>query len=253
MRRIMAIIMAMLLVSCASAAFALNWTTAEAEKCTEYNLTADKYIKVESDIGGGYEKAATAVADVGDTVYFALSATDTKGDDVDAEIEYHNLGNVEPVGSALFKAQVVGPKPYVKISITEKSSIDELFYKNKPVEVDGDVVIIGNLVFLRNEAGLVIDVEHFENPAEMLTDLAELGIKLDDIYAGKISMTDDILISNFGKICKTEATAAWYEAAEAYAMGIPKTGDYSAIGCAILIVCIVGIVWFGLAAKRAKR
>ena len=240
MKKTLATIMTLLLILSMTSAFALSWVDVESEACEEYTLTADKYIKVDGDIGAAYEKAPAATAKVGDTVYFALSAVDTAGEEVEAEVEYHNLGNIEPMGK-LFKAKVVGAKPYVKISIEEKTDIADLSHNGEPIIVDEDTVIIGELAFLRDENGKVLDVAHEDNTAEMLKDLAALGIVIDDIYNGKICMTDDILIANFGRVCKTEAVAAWYVATENEVLGIPKTGDSSLIYPVLAVAGVIAI------------
>lgn len=240
MKKTLATIMTLLLIFSMTSAFALSWVDVETETCEEYTLTADKYIKVDGDIGAAYEKAPAATAKVGDTVYFALSAVDTAGEEVEAEVEYHNLGNIEAAGK-LHKAKVVGPKPYVKISIEEKTDIAELTYNGESIVVNEDVVVIGELAFYRNADGKVLEVAHEENTAEMLKDLAALGINVDDIYNGKICMTDDILISNFGKVCKTEAVAAWYVAVDNDILGIPKTGDASIIFPALAVIGVVAV------------
>lgn len=239
MKKYFAILVSLMLICGMTTAFALNWADAETEKCEEYTLTADKYIKVDGDIGAAYEKAPAATAKVGDTVYFALSAVDTNGEEVEVETEYHNLGNIEAIGK-LFRAQVVGPKPYVKISITEKTPVEELTHNGTPIIVEDDTVVIGELAFHRDANGKVIDVVHQDNTAEMLKDLAALGISIDDIYNGKICMTDDILISNFGRVCKTEATAAWY-VVEDDVLSIPKTGDSSLIYPVLAMAGVVAI------------
>lgn len=224
MKKLIVILLAIMLFSM-TPALALSWTDVEAEACTEYSLSADKYSKVNSDLGAAYEKNPNATAKVGDTVYFALSAVDTTGEPVDAEIEYHNLGNVKALGK-IYSAQVVGSKPYAKISITEKTDINDLSYNGSPITITDTAVVIGDLTFTRDANGKVTDVSHKTNAAEMLNDLAALSIDVADIYKRKVCMTEDILIANFGKVCKTEATAAWYTADT---MAIPKTGDASII------------------------
>lgn len=251
MKKTLATILSILLILSMTSAFALSWVDAETEKCEEYTLTATKYIRVEGDVGAHYEKAPNATAKIGDTVYFDLSAVDTNGEEVEVEIEYHNLGNIEVVGN-IFKAKVVGAKPYVKISIEEKTPIDELTYNGESIVVDEDTVIIGELAFLRDENGKVLDVAHEDNTAEMLKDLAALGIVIDDIYNGKICMTDDILIANFGKVCKTEATAAWYIVDEDV-LGIPKTGDMTVTGIVLLALCLFGAVLLIRKGMHCKR
>lgn len=240
MKKTLATILSILLILSMTSAFALSWVDVETETCTEYTLLAEKYERIEGDIGATYKKNPNATAKIGDTVYFDLSAVDTNGEEVEVEIEYHNLGNIEVVGN-LFKAKVVGAKPYVKISIEEKTDMADLTYNGESIIVDEDNVIIGELAFLRDENGKVLDVAHEDNTAEMLKDLAALGIVIDDIYSGKICMTDDILISNFGKVCKTEATAAWYVAAENEVLGIPKTGDASIIFPALAVIGVVAV------------
>lgn len=240
MKKTLATIMTLLLILSMTSAFALSWVDVETADCTEYTLLAEKYERIEGDIGATYKKNPNATAKIGDTVYFDLSAVDTNGEEVEVEIEYHNLGNIEAVGN-LFKAKVVGAKPYVKISIEEKTDIADLTYNGESIVVDEDTVIIGELAFLRDENGKVLDVAHEDNTAEMLKDLAALGISIDDIYNGKICMTDDILISNFGKVCKTEAVAAWYVAVEEDVLGIPKTGDASIIFPVLAVIGVVAV------------
>lgn len=252
MKKTLATILSILLILSMTSAFALSWVDVETETCEEYTLLAEKYERIEGDIGASYKKNPAATAMIGDTVYFDLSAVDTNGEEVEAEIEYHNLGNIEVVGN-LFKAKVVGPKPYVKISIEEKTDITDLTYNGESIIVDEDTVIIGELAFLRDENGKVLDVAHEDNTAEMLKDLAALGINVDDIYSGKIYMTDDILVSNFGKVCKTEATAAWYVADENEVLGIPKTGDMTVTAVVILALAALACVVLFDTAKRAKR
>lgn len=244
MKKIFATILALTLMMSATAAFALNWNSVEAEKCTEYTLSATKYIKVNSDVGAAFEIAPNATAKIGDTVYFSLSAIDTHGDPVQAEVEYHNLSNVE-IMDKLMKAQVIGSNPYVKICITEKTPIEELSYNGEYIRVNDNAVTIGKLTFQRDAKGKVLDVTHQGNTAEMLKDLAALGISVEDIYGGKVCMSDDILICNFGKVCNTEAVAAWsiVEVAQTPSFSIPKTGDMSVVAYAVMaVVAAAGVM-----------
>lgn len=252
MKKTLATILSILLIFSMTSAFALSWVDVETETCTEYTLLAEKYERIEGDIGASYKKNPNATAKIGDTVYFDLSAVDTNGEEVEVEIEHHNIGNIEVVGN-LFRAKVVGAKPYVKISIEEKTDIADLTYNGESIVVDEDTVIIGELAFLRDENGKVLDVAHEDNTAEMLKDLAALGIFIDDIYNGKICMTDDILISNFGKVCKTEAVAAWYVAAENEVLGIPKTGDMTVTGIVLMVLCLFGAVLLIRKGMHCKR
>ena len=252
MKKTLATLMTLLLILSMTPVLALSWVDVETETCTEYTLLAEKYERIEGDIGATYKKNPNATAKIGDTVYFDLSAVDTNGEEVEVEIEYHNLGNIEVVGN-LFKAKVVGAKPYVKISIEEKTDIADLTYNGESIIVDEDTVIIGELAFLRDADGKVLDVAHEDNTAEMLKDLAALGISVDDIYNGKICMTDDILIANFGKVCETSATAAWYVAVDEDVLGIPKTGDMTVTGIVLLALCLFGAVLLIRKGANAKR
>ena len=252
MKKTLATILSLLLILSMTSAFALSWADVDTSDCTEYTLLAEKYERIEGDVGATYKKSPNATAKIGDTVYFDLSAVDTNGEEVEVEVEYHNLGNIEAMGK-LYKAVVVGAKPYVKISIEEKTDITDLTHNGESITVDEDTVIIGELAFLRDENGKVLDVAHEDNTAEMLKDLAALGISVDDIYNGKICMTDDILIANFGKVCKTEAVAAWYVAAENEVLGIPKTGDMTVTGIVLLALCLFGAVLLIRKGANAKR
>lgn len=251
MKKYLAILMAVLLMCSMTVAFAFNWAEVETDKCTEYVLTAEKYVMTAADVGRAYTKAPGATAKLGEWVYFTATATDANGNPAKAKIEYNHLANIQPVGN-LYRAKVIGPKPYVKISITEKTSIDELGYKNDRIYVEGDTVYIGDLIFYRNADGIVTDVDHCGNTVEMLEDLAELGITVTDIYDGKVCMTDDILISNFGKVCHAEKTITWYET-QAVPSAIPKTGDYTVTGIVILTLCLFGAVMLIRKGMHCKR
>lgn len=255
MKKFVVILLTLVMIfGCMGAAYALNWTDVEADKCTEYTVSVTKYAKVAADAGTAYSKAPNATAKIGDYVYFDLVAVDVNGEPVQAEVEYHHLGNIEAVGK-LYRAKVVGDKPYVKISITEKTPINELLYKGEYIYVSGETVVIGDLVFTRTSEGVVNNVMSDLNTAKMLEELAALGINIEDVYNGKICMSDDILISNFGKVCETSATAAWYVAADVmdYEMGIPKTGDMTVTGIIILALCLCGAVMFVRKGMHSKR
>lgn len=251
MKKYLAILTAVLLICSMTAAFALNWAEVETDKCTEYVLTAEKYVKTAADVGRAYTKAPAATAKLGEWVYFTATATDADGDPAEAKIEYHHLANVQPMGN-LYRAKVIGPKPYVKISITEKTPLDELTYKNERIHIEDDTVYIGNLVFWRNANGMITDVECMDNVGHMLDELAELGITVTDIYEGKVCMTDDILISNFGKVCHTEKMIAWYDE-QAVPSAIPKTGDMTVTGIIILALVALAALSLWSTAKRARR
>lgn len=243
MRKLIAFIIAASLIICMATAFAFNWNDSLTTKCDEYIVSAVKYSKVNSDLGSAYEKSPYASAAVGEYIYFGLSAFDKDGEEVDADIEYHHIGNVEPVGN-IFRAKVIGDKPWVKISIVEKTDINDLMYKGSPILVGHDAVCIGDLMFHRNSDGVVTDVYSDRNVADMLSALAELGIDIQNLYAGKVCMSDDVLIANFGKICETESTARWYVEGEKSISAIPKTGDVSVFTYAVISVISAVAVMF---------
>lgn len=237
MKKTLAILIALLLMCSVSCAFAYSWQETTADKCAEYAVDVTKYAKVDSDVGAAYAATPSATAKVGDTVYFSLTAVDAAGEDVDADVEFHHLGNIEPAGK-LFKAIVVGTEPWVKISITEKTAMADLAYKGYPITTTDSTVTIGSLVFQRNADGVVTDVSSNLNTADMLDELAQLGIDVQALYNGKVCMTDEVLIQNFGKICATSDTAYWFVAEKEPVLGIPKTGDKAVTGTAVAVLLI---------------
>lgn len=228
MKKFFALTLILLLVCSMGTAYAFTWEDTKAAECTEYLVTVTKYAKADADLGTAYEKAPNASARVGDIVYFDIAATDANGKEVDAVVETHHLTDIQPLG-AIYSAKVVGVQPWVKASITEKTAMAELSYGGRPIVTSTTSVVIGNLVFTRDAKGVVTDVSSNLNTAEMLKELAALGIDIQELYDGKLCMTDDIIIANFGKVCETTATAAWYVAAEEQMLGIPKTGDASMV------------------------
>lgn len=229
MKRFISLFVVLALLLCMGSAYAFTWKDATASECTDYIVRVTKYAKMDAAVGTAYQEAPNLSAKIGDTVLFGITAADALGQPVNtAEIEVHHLADVKQVG-ALYTAKVVGPEPWVKVSITEKTAIGELTYNGKPVTVSGATVTIGDLVFTRDAKGVVTDVQSNLNTADMLGALAKLGIDIQAVYSGDVLMTGDVLISNFGKICETTDTAAWYVAAEEPVLGIPKTGDASTV------------------------
>ena len=47
------------------------------------------------------------------------------------------------------------------------------------------------------------------NILELTNELAALNITPEDVYSGKICMSDDVLVQNFGLICKQTVSAKW--------------------------------------------
>lgn len=253
MKKTLATLMTLLLILSMTPAFAFTWGEIEADECTEYILSVTKYNKVEGDIGEAYEAAPTLTAKVGDTVYFDITSTDVEGNDVECETELHHLSSVEPHGD-IYRATVVGSDPYVRISITEKTPIADLYYKNRPIVTTEDTVTLGELTFIRNADGKVTEVTSALNTADMIAELNKLGIAIEDIYNGSVCMSDDILIANFGVICNSSAIAKWHVSTQEVVTDIPKTGDKGAAAGAIGLILFVALgCYMGGNAKHWKR
>lgn len=253
MKRILATLMTLLLIFSMTSALAFSWGEIEPEECTEYILTVTKYEKV-GDVGEAFKVAPNKTAKIGDTVYFNITSTDVEGEEIECDIELHHLSSLEAVGD-IYRATVVGSNPYIKVSITEKTPVQELTYEGKYIVTTPDTVNIGELTFIRNAEGKVIEVTSSLNTAEMLKELAELGIAIDDIYNGSVCMTDDNLIANFGVICNTSAAAKWYVPVEENIVTeLPKTGDMSTAAGAIGLIVFVALgCYLGGNAKHWKR
>ena len=228
MKKIITLTLALLLICCLGTAYAFTWSDTEAIECTEYLVTVTKYAKADADLGTAYTVAPGVMAKIGDTVYFDISATDVHGEEVEAVVETHHLSDVQPLGE-IYSAKVVGAQPWVEVSITEKTAMEELTYDGRPIVATATSVYIGDLVFTRDAKGVVTDVHSNLNTADMLEELAALGIDIQELYDGGVCMNDEIIIANFGKVCETTDTAAWYVAAEVPELGIPKTGSASQV------------------------
>lgn len=255
MKKTLAFILAMLLICGMSTAFAFNWAEAETEDCAKYAITITKYSKV-GEVGSAYEKAPAATAKKGDKVYWDISVIDEDGNPVtDYDVEYHGIDYEGVTADGLSVGKAVSDYPAVLVSIVEHSNIDELTYENEYLYVNGDTVVIGEVMFLRNDKGIVTDAQHEHgNTVELLEALAELGIKIEDIYNGKVCMTDEILIKNFGSWCETKAKAVWNYTSSPVDMEIPKTGDKGAAAGAIGLILFVALgCYMGGNAKHWKR
>lgn len=76
-----------------------------------------------------------------------------------------------------------------------------------PITISGDTVTIGKLVFTRSVSGVVTDVHFDGNILELTKELTALNMTPEDVYNGKVCMSNDVLIQNFGMICKQTATS----------------------------------------------
>lgn len=249
MKRKIAAMIAALIVCAAGSAYAYNWSGEPVTVCEDYTIAIDKYVKVESDMGTAFTEAAQATAKKGDTVYWVVSVTDENGEEItDYEIKYHGITYEGENSHGLSKGKATQAAPWIEVNKTEKTPLDELYYNGKQIIVDADTVIIDELAFIRNSEGVVTDVVHNGNAAELIKELAAFGITVDDVYSGKVCMTDDVLIANFGKVCKVSKTARWGEV-ENIEMGLPKTGDAST---GLIAGCVATLPIFILV-RGAKR
>ena len=241
MKKTLAFIIAMLMMFGMSTAFAFNWQEAENEDCAKYAITITKYSKV-GEVGSAYQKNPAATAKKGEKVYWDIEVIDADGNPVsDYEVELNGVDYEGVTADGLSVGKAVSDYPSVLVSIVEHSNIDELTYNNEPVYVNGETVVIGEVAFLRNEKGIVVDAQHVEgNTAELLKELAKLGISVEDIYNGEVCMTDEILIKNFGNWCETSAKAVWYYNSAPVEMEIPKTGDMGLVSCLFAVAGALG-------------
>ena len=135
---------------------------------------------------------------------------------------------------------ITGSRPMLTYSIEEKTSLQELHYNNMPITISGDTVTIGKLVFTRSVSGVVTDVHFDGNILELTKELTALNMTPEDVYNGKVCMSNDVLIQNFGMICKQTATSKWYNDADAIKnITIPKTGDAPLNALFIALVTLV--------------
>ena len=236
-----------LLICTASISFAFNWAYVP-EACDVYMIQLNKYQAVAADIGSSFQKSASVTARRGDTVYFSIEVYDKNGTSVNpGKVTVVDLIDVSPLGNGLYSATVTGSRPSVVYAIEEKTNIQELLYNGSRVIVSGEAVVIDSVKFIRTASGIVTDVAYDGNALELTKKLAQLGIALEDIYGGRICMSDDVLIQNFGKVCKQEAAIKWYVEREEIiredVLGIPKTGDVSVLAYAVMAVAAAGVMF----------
>lgn len=247
------LIVAMLVFSM-SQAFALNWKTLNIDTCTYYNIQVDKYEVANSDLGTAFVENANATAKKHSKVYFSLSVKDKDSRDFeDYELFLHDLEYIRTLSNGLHEAKVIGDDPYLQVKITEKTSMNELYFGSKKVIVNGDMVQIGDLTFARTN-NVVTDVQFNGTALELIDKLKELEMSIEDVYGGKIIMSDEVLLRNFGKICETEKTVSWATQNQnvtikpVESIEIPKTGD-DPIAPAIMGICMI-LLWTILRINR---
>lgn len=249
MKKSLALIVVFVLLICtASISLAFNWAYVP-ETCDVYTIQLNKYQAIAADVGNSFQKSVSATARRGETVYFSVEVYDKNGASVNpGKVNIIDLTNVSPLGNGLYSATVTGSRPSVAYVIEEKTNIQDLLYNGSKVVVSGDAVVIDGVRFVRTAGGVVTDVAYAGNALELTKKLAQLGIALEDIYGGRVCMSDDVLIQNFGKVCKQEAVVKWFvepeEVAYGDALGIPKTGDVSVVAYAVVSVIAAAGVMF---------
>ena len=218
-----------LMVLFASSAMAFNWSYTPVKDCDEYNIVLTKYEKVASTVGAAFNANVNTTAVVGDKVYFSVEAFDKNGrayDDYD--IKYHDVSFSKQLPNGLVECIVVGDDPYVQVEIVVSTPVTSLSYKGNPIGVTDTTVIIDGLQFMRDANGIVTDVNYNGNVYELQQKLAGLGITVEDIYNGKVCMSDKVLVQNFGVICENVARISWAKPTVSNNKSpivIPKTGD----------------------------
>lgn len=218
-----------LMVLFAGSAMAFNWSYTPVKDCDEYNIVLTKYEKVASTVGAAFNANVNTTAVVGDKVYFSVEAFDKNGrayDDYD--IKYHDVSFSKQLPNGLVECVVVGDDPYVQVEIVVSTPVTSLSYKGNPIGVTNTTVIIDGLQFMRDANGIVTDVNYNGNVYELQQKLAGLGITVEDIYNGRVCMSDKVLVQNFGVICENVARISWAKPTASNNKSpivIPKTGD----------------------------
>lgn len=240
------------LVLCVSIpALAMGWAYTP-DPVPEYTVTVTKLDRVQTTTGTAYTPAPDKLAMVGQVVYFSVRITDNDGNDVKGDIR---LGDLEVlyIDGNIIAATVTGAHPTVTASIETATPADQLVYNGKLIIIAGNTVTIDKLEFQRrNNVAVSVDIAD-GNLGELSRALAALGMTIEDVYSGRIYMSDAALAANFGQRSRAEATARWYMDADAEVKpavpGLPQTGDNA--GAAGLVLVVTAVLIIG--AKRWAR
>lgn len=211
----------------------------------EYTVTVTKLDRVQTTTGTAYTPAPDKLAMVGQVVYFSVRITDNDGNDVKGDIR---LGDLEVlyIDGNIIAATVTGAHPTVTASIETATPADQLVYNGKLIIIAGNTVTIDKLEFQRrNNVAVSVDIAD-GNLGELSRALAALGMTIEDVYSGRIYMSDAALIANFGQRSRAETTAKWYADADAEVKpavpDLPQTGDKTGIVGFALIAAAVFII-----------
>ena len=233
------------LVLCVSIpALAMGWAYTP-DPVPEYTVTVTKLDLVQTTTGTAYTPAPDKLAMVGQVVYFSVRITDNDGNDVKGDIR---LGDLEVlyIDGNIIAATVTGAHPTVTASIETATPADQLVYNGKLIIIAGNTVTIDKLEFQRrNNVAVSVDIAD-GNLGELSRALAALGMTIEDVYSGRIYMSDAALIANFGQRSRAETTAKWYADADAEVKpavpDLPQTGDKTGIVGFALIAAAVFII-----------
>lgn len=230
---------------------AMGWAYTP-DPAPEYTVTVSKLDRVQTTTGTAYTPVPDKLATTGQVVYFSVRITDNDGNDVKGDIR---LGDLEVlyIDGSIIAATVTGAHPTVTASIETATPADQLVYNGKLIVITGDTVTIDKLVFTRqNNVAVSVDIAD-GNLGDLSRALMALGMTIEDVYSGKIYMSDAALAANFGQRSRAEATARWYTDADAEVKpavpGLPQTGDNA--GAAGLVLVVTAVLIMGV--KRWAR
>lgn len=215
---------------------AMGWAYTP-DPAPEYTVAVTKLDRVQTTTGTAYTPVPDKLATTGQVVYFSVRIMDNDGNDVKGDIR---LGDLEVlyIDGSIIAATVTGAYPTVTASIETATPADRLIYNGKPIIIAGNTVTIDKLEFQRrNNVAVSVDIAD-GNLGELSRALAALGMTIDDVYSGRIYMSDAALVANFGQRAKAETTAKWYTDAEVKPAvpDLPQTGDNVNIVGFVLIV-----------------
>lgn len=220
---------------------AMGWAYTP-DPAPEYTVTVSKLDRVQTTTGTAYTPVPDKLATTGQVVYFSVRITDNDGNDVKGDIR---LGDLEVlyIDGSIIAATVTSAHPTVTASIETATPADQLVYNGKLIVITGDTVTIDKLVFTRqNNVAVSVDIAD-GNLGDLSRALMALGMTIEDVYSGRIYMSDAALIANFGQRSRAEATAKWYADADAEVKpavpDLPQTGDKTGIvGFALIAVAV---------------
>lgn len=223
---------------------AMGWAYTP-DPAPEYTVTVSKLDRVNTTAGTAYTTVPDKLAAVGQVVYFSVRITDSGGNDVKGDIRLCDL-EVLYIDGSIIAATVTGAHPTVTASIETATPADQLVYNGKLIVITGDTVTIDKLVFTRqNNVAVSVDIAD-GNLGDLSRALMALGMTIEDVYSGRIYMSDAALIANFGQRSRAEATAKWYADADAEVKpavpDLPQTGDKTGIVGFALIAAAVFII-----------